>query len=59
MTFNIIDVLLVVVVLLSALHGWRRGFICGSFDLLRWIVMRVLAEGYEAYWWDEVLRQSS
>ncbi len=38
MTFNIIDVLLVVVVLLSALHGWRRGFIFGAFDLLRWIV---------------------
>lgn len=38
MTFNIIDVLLVVIVLLSALHGWRRGFICGAFDLLRWIV---------------------
>src|SRR6266576_960254 len=38
MTFNIIDVLLVLVVLLSALHGWRRGFICGAFDLLRWIV---------------------
>jgi len=27
-----------VVVLLSALHGWRRGFICGAFDVLRWIV---------------------
>src|SRR2546421_4009503 len=38
MTFNVIDVLLLVVVLLSALHGWRRGFICGAFDLLRWIV---------------------
>ena len=38
MTFNVIDILLVLVVLLSALHGWRRGFICGSFDLLRWIV---------------------
>ncbi len=38
MTFNVIDVLLMVVVLLSALHGWRRGFICGAFDVLRWIV---------------------
>jgi hypothetical protein len=38
MKFNVIDLLLVLVVLLSALHGWRRGFICGSFDLLRWIV---------------------
>jgi|SRR5882724_2484731 len=38
MTFNIIDALLVVVVLFSALHGWRRGFISGAFDLMRWIV---------------------
>src|SRR6266550_5652117 len=38
MTFNVIDILLVMVVLLSALHGWRRGFICGAFDLLRSIV---------------------
>jgi uncharacterized protein YkwD len=38
MSFNIIDFLLVAVVLLSAFHGWRRGFIWGSFDLLRWIV---------------------
>ena len=38
MNFNVIDILLVLVVLLSTWHGWRRGFICGSFDLLRWVV---------------------
>ena len=36
MTFNIIDILLVVLVLLSALNGWRRGFIRGVLDLLAW-----------------------
>jgi uncharacterized protein YkwD len=38
MPLNIIDIALIVVVLLSVAHGWRRGFICSSFDLLRWIV---------------------
>src|SRR5687768_1441810 len=37
MSFNF-DIVLVVVVLLSVAYGWRRGFICGSFDLVRWIV---------------------
>ena len=41
MPFNIIDIALVVVVLLSIANGWRRGFICGSFDLLRWTVSLV------------------
>src|ERR1700730_4305790 len=36
MTFNVIDIVLVVLVLLSALNGWRRGFIRGVFDLLAW-----------------------
>ena len=38
MTFNLIDILLIVLVLLSVAYGWRRGFICGSFDLVRWTV---------------------
>jgi uncharacterized protein YkwD len=37
MSVNYIDVLLVVVVLLSAAAGYRRGFILGVLDLLRWI----------------------
>ncbi len=36
MTFNVIDIVLVVLVLLSALNGWRRGFIRGVLDLLAW-----------------------
>jgi uncharacterized protein YkwD len=36
MAINYIDALLVVVVLLSAAAGWRRGFILGVLDLLRW-----------------------
>lgn len=37
MGFTFVDVLLVLVVLLSALHGWHRGFLLGLFDLVRWI----------------------
>ena len=36
MTFNFIDVLLVSIVLLSVWSGWRRGFIFGLLDLIRW-----------------------
>ena len=32
---NIIDILLILLVGLSVLHGWQRGFILGSLDLLR------------------------
>lgn len=38
MTFNAIDVVLVVFLLLSVLNGWRRGFIVGVLDLLGWIL---------------------
>ena len=37
MDFNLIDALLVLVVLLNVIFGWRRGFILGLLDLLRWI----------------------
>lgn len=43
MPLNIIDIALIVVVLLSVVHGWQRGFICGSFDLARWIVSLLAA----------------
>jgi len=36
MSVNIIDILLVLLVLLSVLNGWRRGFILGVIDLLGW-----------------------
>jgi uncharacterized protein YkwD len=41
MTFNAIDIVLVVLVLLSVLNGWRRGFILGLLDLLGWILSLV------------------
>ena len=41
MTFNAIDIVLVVLMLLSALNGWRRGFIMGLLDLLGWILSLV------------------
>jgi uncharacterized protein YkwD len=43
MTINYIDALLVVVVLLSAAGGYRRGFILGLLDLLRWVGSLVVA----------------
>src|SRR2546425_9933398 len=38
MTYNLIDLLLVLLVLLSVLNGWRRGFIRGVLDLLGWVL---------------------
>ena len=36
MAINFVDVLLIVIVLLSLLNGWRRGFVRGLLDLLSW-----------------------
>ncbi len=36
MNFNLVDALLIVIVLLSVIFGWQRGFISGLLDLLRW-----------------------
>lgn len=47
MTFNLVDVVLVVIVLLSAINGWRRGFILGVLDLLGWAL--VLFAGLRFY----------
>ena len=38
MAFNLIDILLFVLVLLSVLNGWRRGFIRGVLDLSGWVL---------------------
>ncbi len=43
MSFNPIDIVLVVLVLLIALNGWRRGFILGLLDLLGWILSLIAA----------------
>jgi uncharacterized protein YkwD len=47
MTFNLIDFVLAVIVLLSAVNGWRRGFILGVLDLLGWAL--VLLAGLRFY----------
>ena len=47
MTFNLIDLVLVVIVLLSVINGWRRGFILGVLDLLGWAL--VLFAGLRFY----------
>src|SRR5205814_7452493 len=38
MAFNVIDILLLVLVLLSVLGGYRRGFILGVLDLAGWVL---------------------
>lgn len=38
MAFNIIDVLLVILIALNLLNGYRRGFILGVLDLAGWVV---------------------
>ena len=42
MTWNLVDALLAVIVLLNTLSGLRRGFILGIFDLLRWVLSLLL-----------------
>ncbi|HYE34058.1 CvpA family protein [Methylocaldum sp.] len=37
MVFNVIDVVLFLLILLSVWGGWRRGFILGFLNLLRWL----------------------
>src|SRR5215204_1320180 len=37
MSFNSVDIVLVLVIVLSAVTGWRRGFILSILDLARWI----------------------
>ena len=39
MSFNLIDIAIIVLVLLSVLNGWRRGFILGVLDLLGWVLV--------------------
>jgi uncharacterized protein YkwD len=41
MTLNLIDIILVLIVLVSVLNGWRRGFILGVLDLLGWALILI------------------
>ncbi|MFN2533440.1 MAG: CvpA family protein [Pyrinomonadaceae bacterium] len=43
MSFNFIDVLIVLLVLLSIWNGWRRGFILAVLDLLGWALSFLIA----------------
>src|SRR5215467_5875328 len=46
MQFNAIDVLLVVVILLSLLNGYRRGFVHGVLDLAGWVLSLIAGLRY-------------
>lgn len=46
MTYNAVDIVLVVVLLANAFNGWRRGFILGLLDLVGWIFSLVAAFGF-------------
>jgi uncharacterized protein YkwD/uncharacterized membrane protein required for colicin V production len=43
MTWNLVDVLLLLLVLVNVWQGWRRGFVLALFDLLRWAGSLLLA----------------
>jgi uncharacterized protein YkwD len=66
MSINAIDILIVVIILLAALNGWRRGFIYGVLDLAGWSLSLIAALrfyqpvarwiGYTNWWsesWDQ------
>lgn len=67
MSFNLIDILIVVLIALNLLNGYRRGFILGVLDLAGWILS--LLAGLRFYgllarwlgprvdWWSEVWDQ--
>ena len=49
MTVNFVDFLLALLVLLSVVHGWQRGFLYGLLDLTRWVAGLTL--GLRYYHW--------
>lgn len=61
---NIVDISLIVIILLSVIYGWRRGFILGVLDLFGWALVLIaalrfyqpLAKFLEARvsWWSEI-----
>jgi len=46
MSFNLIDVLLVILIALNLLNGYRRGFILGVLDLAGWVLSLVAGLRY-------------
>ena len=67
MAINPIDILLVIVILLSVLNGYRRGFVHGVLDLAGWVLSLIAGLRYSqplAQWlgpridvWSEVWDQ--
>ena len=67
MAINPIDILLVIVILLSVLNGYRRGFVHGVLDLAGWVLSLIAGLRYSqplAHWlgprvdlWSEVWDQ--
>ena len=64
MPINIIDVLLVIVVVVLVVNGYRRGFLMSTLDLLSWILSFLAALRFypavarwlenNVHWWSEV-----
>src|SRR6266496_5472211 len=48
-SMNWVDLFLIVVLLLAAWNGWRRGFIRGSLDILTWLGSIVLGVIFYPY----------
>ena len=46
MTVNFIDILLVLVIALSVMNGYRRGFVRGVLDLAGWVLSLIAALRY-------------
>ncbi|MDQ3552573.1 MAG: CvpA family protein, partial [Bacteroidota bacterium] len=46
---NFIDLLLIIIVMLSAWSGWRKGFIIGALELITWIGSFIAALAFYKY----------
>ncbi|RDV13990.1 colicin V production protein [Pontibacter diazotrophicus] len=59
---NLIDILLLIIILSSAITGWHRGFILGLLDLIRWIGSLLIGlrfYPYAAGWLEELVNWST
>jgi uncharacterized protein YkwD len=64
---NYVDILLLILLVLSVIRGWRKGFILGVLDLVCWIGSLILGLQFYPYverwldphidWWPEVWNQ--
>jgi uncharacterized protein YkwD len=59
---NIIDLILVLLVLLTIIVGWNRGFILGSLDLLTWagsLALGYIFYPYTARWLEKIFNMGA